>query len=82
MKKHPRIRINLGKMLFVNVNHDLSYSLESSKVEGGQNCLNDHDYGLENCVTNVSSKPKNFNKYVLKLLVFLLLLNRQWIIII
>ena len=45
-------------MLFVNVNHDLTYSLESSKVKGGQNCLNDHDYGLENCVINVS-KPEN-----------------------
>ena len=50
----PKIQVYLGKKLFVNINHELTYSLETSGLKGGQNCLKDHNYGLENCVINVS----------------------------
>ena len=54
MNKPPKIQTALGQKLFVNANHDLIYSLESSDKKHGQNCSYIHNNDLDKCITMVS----------------------------
>ena len=54
MNRPPKIQVDLGRKLFVNVNHEMIHSLEENSDTEGQNCVNENSYGLDNCVLDVS----------------------------
>ena len=60
MNKPPKIQTALGQKLFVNANHDLIYSLESSDKKQGQNCSYVHNHDLDKCITMVSFSVRTY----------------------
>ena len=54
LNRPPKIQTDPGEKLFVNMNHELLYSLESLKhQEDGQVCLNTNNFALDDCVIKV-----------------------------
>ena len=53
-KNHPtKIQTAIGQKLFVNVNHEMAYSLETFDENGNQKCTNQNNNELDDCIVKV-----------------------------
>ena len=53
-KNHPpKIQTAIGQKLFVNVNHEMTYSLETFDENGNQKCTNQNNNELDDCIVKV-----------------------------
>ena len=50
----PKIQTAGGEKFFVNMRHEMTYSLEDPDDPNGQNCSNEYNSNLDNCIINVN----------------------------